>query len=110
MKGDFVADSIRAVAMSAGSAVGGDQGAGIAAAMTDGSVWDEQSLYSDYMAVIASMSLADNYYIGNRLNLNLTRSVRRFESWRSPSNFMSWVLDGQPARVISAFANYSDRF
>lgn len=96
-------------AQSLGRAIGDVEGQAVAAAIMNSSVWDEQSKYAEYMASISSMSLRDIYYVGNRLSLSLTRAVQSFDTWRSPSNFMSWALDGQPARVLSAFAQFSDR-
>lgn len=109
-KGDLIGSTLRAGAAGVGEALGGDLGAALGLAATSGDVWDEQSLFSDYMAVLSSMSVADNYYVGRRLDLNMTRAVRAFKTWRSPSNFMSWVLDGTTARTLSAFAQTSERF
>lgn len=107
---NFIDRTVSATAQTLGNAVAGTTGQAVGAALSDGTVWDEQSTFSDYMSILSSMSLADIYYVGNRLNLNITRSVRSFETWKSPSNFLSWGLDTQPARMLSAFAGFSERF
>lgn len=103
--------AFQAAAMTAGEAANGDVGAATAAALTGaGGVWDEQSQFQDYMAVLSGLPVSDSYYVGRRLNLNMTRAVANFRTWRSPSNFMAYMLDSGPARAISAFAQTTDRF
>lgn len=115
IKGGFASPSWigtggRAIAAQLGQSVAGDGGIAVASALTNGAVWDEQSLFTDYVATLCSQSWADLYYAGKRLNLNLTRVAQDFKNWKSPSNFLSWVLDSTIPRVASAVVQTTDRF
>jgi hypothetical protein len=73
-------------------------------------LFDEQSKYSDYMAVLGGMGLSDQIYPMNRVKLNLTRKVAEWKSWTSPAKWGSMLANTSvPGRLMSAFARTTDR-
>lgn len=90
--------------------LGGDTAAGVATALTNSAVWDEGSAFNDYMAVLGGLSLNDSYYFQNRMNINATRALRSFKSWRSPSNWMVMAGDDSISRMVMQFGQGTSRF
>jgi hypothetical protein len=107
--GNAVTTALSAGAALTGQAIAGDQGAAVGLALSSGAVWDEQSLFGDYMAVLGGLPVEDTYYARRRLNINMTRSLRAFNTWKSPSNFFSWAGDDSVSRMVMQFSQTSDR-
>lgn len=64
------------------------ENAGLSKLMTL-SMLDEETTYTDYMAVLSGLSLADRYYSSNRIKLAWRNQIAAFESWLSPAAFAS---------------------
>lgn len=92
----------------AGGLAGGAAGAAAGAAVASG-VFDDDTVFSDYMAVLGGMGLADQIYSIRKLKLNLTRKLADFDRWTSPAFYASFIGDTPPARLVSAFYKGVDR-
>ena len=66
-------------------------------------IFDSESLYHDYMAVLTSLSLAEQIYVGERLKLGITKYVKNLDSWFSVPHAVNALGDLAPVRVFSAF-------
>lgn len=115
IKGSFSADNLPAAALSGiaatvGGALGGDTGAALGIAATTGAVWDEQSAFSDYMAVLGGLNPNDTWNFRNRLNTNMTRALQSFKDWKSPSRIYSYINDDSFTRLLMQFGQTGARF
>lgn len=104
------------VAMGAGEAIGGalggDKGAelggNIGAAISQGTYSDD-SLFSDYLAILAGVDWKDQLYTFRRWSLARDRSRLDFDSFRSPSRLAAYTAGSWPGRLISIFVRGTDR-
>lgn len=90
----------------AGTLVGGASGAigGAALGAAAGlGVFDEDTVFTDYMNVLGSVGLADQIYQMRRWKRNLTQKLVAFDSWKSVSHMASFAGDLWPSRLVSAF-------
>lgn len=72
-------------------------------------LFDEDNAYTDYLAVLGSLSMADQIYVSRRLQLNLTRQMVDFKKWTSPAFWGNWAGGTLAGQTISAFARVTDR-
>lgn len=63
--------------------------------------FDNESLYQDYMSVLASMSLREQVYVGERLKLMMTKYMKNLDTWASVPHAMNWAGDLGLSRIIS---------
>lgn len=86
----------------AGSAAGVAAGAALGAAAANGT-FDDDTSFSDYMAILGSMSMADQIYTFRKLKLNLTRKMTDWDTWASAPHFISFLGESGVGRLASAF-------
>lgn len=93
-------------ATSVGGVIGRAGGALGLAAGTDFArgFFDSDSVYSDYLATLSSLSLTEQIYAMQKLRINMTRQFSSMSTWFSASHFSNWVMGSAPARLISAKA------
>ncbi len=69
----------------------------------------DDSAFSDYMAVLASSSLANQVYPWRKLKRNYSKTVANLDSWFSATHAMNWIGGWDISRAISGFWNATDR-
>lgn len=67
------------------------------------SIFDNESLYHDYVATLSSLSLHEQIYVGERLKIGLTKYVKNLDSWFSVPHAMNSLGDLGAVRAFSAF-------
>lgn len=85
----------------AGAAVGAVADAAGAAISAWKGAFSDDTVFSDYMAVLASQSLPDQIYSLRKFKLNITRSLKNLDSFYSATHFASFMGDAPPARLLS---------
>lgn len=99
------------VGAAGGAVVGGAVGAAGGAAsdavrnvvQSINQIFDEDSLYSDYLAVLSGMSLSEQIYQLKKFKRNLTKTLADWDNWTSAANFASFAGDSIPGRLASTF-------
>jgi hypothetical protein len=90
----------------AGSAAGGAVGLGVDTAKnvakSINAVFDDDTVFTDYMAVLSGMSLEEQIYTYKRLKLNLTLVKANWQSYTSPAQFAGMIGDTGVSRLLSA--------
>lgn len=93
----------------AGAAVGGVPGAvvGAAAGGAVGSqmstMFDDETAYSDYIAVLSAMSLNQQIYPFNRFKLRMAQSIRNLEMLTSPAKIAMFAHEYTPVGWLDTF-------
>jgi hypothetical protein len=72
-------------------------------------IFDEDTAFNDYMAVLGGLGMMDQVYINRRLALSLTKAAVRFRKWTSPARYASWFGGTAPGKLISLMTREIDR-
>jgi hypothetical protein len=64
-----------------------------------GAFFDDDTSFTDYMATLGSLGLADQIYSLRKLKMNLTMRAKQWDSWASWSHFASVSADWAPVRL-----------
>jgi len=69
------------------------------------SMFDEDTMFTDYMAVLGSLGLAEQYYPTNRWRLRRARAQQNFDTYVSVNNLLCWFAnDTLPGNIMSIAA------
>lgn len=93
----------------AGGAAGGAVGAAVDAVTSIAELFDDDTVFSDYMNVLAGVGLADQIYSMHKLKMRATQSLANWKSAYSASHLGAFLSDTMPARVWSAIYKGTQR-
>lgn len=99
---------IEGAAQAIGDAVGSKAVQAVGVALSGGA-FDEDTVFSDYLAVLSGMALNDQIYGFRKLKLQLTRKMQNYKTWKSPAHIASFLGDTMPARFAGAFFRGTDK-
>ena len=72
-------------------------------------LFSEDTSFSDYLAVLSSLSMADQFYISRRLKLALYRSMVNYRKWTSPAFYANWYNGTRIGKVHNLISREIDR-
>ena len=98
----------QAAAQAVGNAIDGDAGR-VAAITLTGAAFTQDTVFSDYLAVLSGMALNDQIYGLRNLKLNITKAMVDYDSWTSPSHMASFLGNTFPGRVMGMFFRGTDK-
>lgn len=68
-------------------------------------VFDDEDNFTDYMGILAGLSLSDQHYHIPRMKLRLARARANFDTWLSVTNLTSWAINETlPGLIISGLS------
>ncbi len=66
-------------------------------------LFDEDTAFSDYMASLAGLGLADQIYPWRKLKINLTKQMQHWDTYFSKQHFANWMGGTTPGLLLSGF-------
>lgn len=113
--GAAIQGSAEALGRAADMLVGNTSGAesegasGSLASLLAKSTFDDDNAFTDYLAVLGSLGLADQIYPTNKLRLNRAKRVADWQQWKSPAHLANWMGGTLPGRVASMITHTTNR-
>lgn len=98
----------QAIGEAVGGEGGGEKGQQIAAATVSG-MYSDDSLFSDYLAILAGLSWKDQLYPFRRWSIYRDKAALDWASFKSPYRTAGWVAGSLPGRLIQALVHGTDR-
>lgn len=71
------------------------------ATLFDKSTYDDDNAFTDYMAVLGSLGLADQIYPTNKLRLRRAQRLANWQQWKSPAHHANWLGGTLPGRLAT---------
>ena len=67
-----------------------------------GNLFDDDNAFTDYMAVLGSLTLNEQTYPIEKAKLRFTRNMANIRTWFSSAHFAQWATDLAPVQLIGA--------
>ena len=90
------------VGAAGGAAIGGAVDTAVNAVTSIAGLFDDDTVWSDYLNVVAGVGLADQIYSLRKLKMRATNELANWKSAYSASHLLSFMGDTPPARLWSA--------
>lgn len=71
--------------------------------------FDDDNAFTDYMAVLGSLSLADQIYPTNIFRIRRAQTLAHWKQWQSPAKHANWLFGSSPARLFRALTHQTNR-
>lgn len=66
-------------------------------------IFDNESLYHDYIATLSSLSLQEQIYVGERIKIGITKYLKNLDTWFSVPRAVNSFGDITPVRMFNVF-------